>query len=322
MTFKTRVALSFGFFVLLVAGQGAGLMVNAYREEAAFRSGRNALRAQFMAQEVEYFVTKKIKAVEAYVLLQEELERIVIEESDAVLAKKFEVWERWVKAGDAAPEDLKRVRAAEGGLKALEAKVMALMDEGRRPQAMAIVGGEYRGLAKTAREAIKEIAAKKVQEAVDAERDMQRVVRQSHVTSIAGVLLAVILGVAIAMSLYNSVMLPMKVIAMWSEQIAKGHLHVSLEIPGNSEMGRLAQNFNGMVQSLSQQHAGQVARVRDEKERAEKDLLREREMQDEIKRRREQLEKEEVHTLEDAVDGFREILDIMAPPSAKDKKKL
>ena len=81
-----------------------------------------------------------------------------------------------------------------------------------------------------------------------------------------------ILGVVLAMNLYNSVMLPMKVLFMWSDQIAKGHLHVSLDIPGNNEMGRLAQNFNDMVQNLSRHNQEQV-----DKERAKIVLERQKE---------------------------------------------
>jgi hypothetical protein len=105
MTFKTRVILSFGLFVALAAALGAGLIVNSRREESAFRAGRNALRAQFMAQEVDYFVNKKIKSVETYVMFGDDLERYSIQEADGVLDKKFEIWERWTRDGDASPTD-------------------------------------------------------------------------------------------------------------------------------------------------------------------------------------------------------------------------
>ncbi len=322
MTFKTRVVLSFGLFVLLVVGLGAGLLVNTGREEAAFHSGRNALRAQFMAQEIDYFVDKKIKSVEAFVMFREELERYAIQEADAVLAKKLDVWERWVKEGDASGLDLAQVKGVDGGLRTAEEKVGVLMDRGDKAGAMRVVGGEYRGLAKKAREKLKEITAKKVQDAVESERVMQRVVRQSHLTSVAGVLLALILGIVLALNLYNSVMLPMKVLSMWSEQIAKGHLQVTLNIPGESEMGHLAKNFNDMMQTLSQRNQ-QVSRDRDRiAEERDRDRARERELEVKLQHRQEDQDKEDVNTLEDAVEGFREILDIMgaAPGTTREKK--
>jgi hypothetical protein len=51
-------------------------------------------------------------------------------------------------------------------------------------------------------------------------------------------------------------------------------------------------------------------------------MERERELEGELRRRKEEQEKEDVSTLEDAVDGFREILDIMgaAPASPREKK--
>jgi methyl-accepting chemotaxis protein len=323
MTFKTRVILSFGLFVALVAALGAGLIVNSRREEAAFRAGRNALRAQFMAQEVDYFVNKKIKSVEAYVMFGEDLERYSIQEADGVLDKKFEVWERWTRDGDASGTDLAQVKSVNAGLRVVEEKVRGLMGMGSKAAAMGTVSGEYRSLAKKAREKLKEIAARKVQEAVESERSVQRVARQSHLTSGAGVLVALILGIALAAGLYNSVMLPMKVLAMWSEQIAKGHLQVTLNIPGNSEVGRIAQNFNGMVQNLAQRHQ----QMSQERERIvaehERDVERERVLEEELTLRREEQQKEDVSTLEDAVEGFQEILDIMgaAPGGSKEKEK-
>jgi methyl-accepting chemotaxis protein len=320
VTFKTRIAAYFGLFILLTAALGLGLMVNSYREEKAFHAGRNALRAQFMAQEVDYFVNKKIKSVEAYVMLEEELERYSIQEADGVLDKKFETWERWVKEGDASGPELMQVKDVCAGLKAVQQKISTLMDEDLKVPAIKMVNDEFRPLAKKARERLKGIAERKVQEAVESERQMQKVVRQSHMTSVAGVLLAVILGVVLAMSLYNSVMLPMKVLLMWSDQMAKGHLHVSLDIPGNNEMGRLATNFNEMVQNLSRHNQEQV-----DKERAklvlERQKERELEVEKELMHRRKERELEEVNTLEDAVDGFREILDIMGAPAPKSKKK-
>jgi methyl-accepting chemotaxis protein len=134
---------------------------------------------------------------------------------------------------------------------------------------------------------------------------------------------ALILGIALAAGLYNSVMLPMKVLAMWSEQIAKGHLQVTLNIPGNSEVGRIAQNFNGMVQNLAQRHQ----QMSQERERIvaehERDVERERVLEEELTLRREEQQKEDVSTLEDAVEGFQEILDIMgaAPGGSKEKEK-
>lgn len=321
MTFKTRIALSFGLFILLTAGLGAGLMVNSFREEKAFHEGRNALRLQFMTQEVDYFANKKIKAVEAYVLLEEELEKYTIQDVDGVLKKKFEVWESWVKAGDASPAELAQVKDVYASLLAVEGKVLALMEKDSKMAAIQLIGAEFRPLAKQAREKLKEISTRKIQDTVESERVMQRVVRQSHMTSIAGVLLALILGVVLAMNLYNSVMLPMKVLFMWSDQIAKGHLHVSLDIPGNNEMGRLAQNFNDMVQNLSRHNQEQV-----DKERAkivlERQKERELEMEKELMHHRKEREQlDDVSNLEDAVEGFREILDIMGAPGPKGKKK-
>jgi methyl-accepting chemotaxis protein len=318
MSFKTRIAFSFGLFILLTAGLGAGLMVNSWREEKAFHSGRNALRLQFMTQEVDYFVNKKIRGVEAYVLLGEDLEKYVIEEANMVLQKKFEVWDKWVKSGDASSVELAQVREVYGKLHETEQNIQSLMDRRDKAEAIRLVGGEFRPRAKAARDKLKDITAQKIRDAVEAERAMQRVVRQGHLTSVAGVLLAIILGVVLAMSLYNSVMLPMKVLFMWSDQIAKGRLHVSLDIPGDNEMGRLAQNFNDMVQSLARQNQDQV-----DKERArivldrqkEKELEVEKELQ---RRRQDREQQEEVNSLEDAVEGFREILDIMGGP--KDKK--
>src|SRR5262249_42652710 len=160
---------------------------------------------------------------------------------------------------------------------------------------------DFRPAAQKARDALKEITAKKVQDAVESERIMMRVVLQSHLTSAAGILLSLILGIVLAMSLYNSVMLPMKVLFMWSDQIAKGHLQVSLQMPEGSEMGRLAQNFNEMVQNLSRQNQEQVDKERArmilerEQERTQ-DRERERELQ---RRQKQEEEKEEVSTLED-----------------------
>lgn len=317
MSFKTRVILSFGLFILLVAGLGAGLMINSFREEKAFRLGRDALRSQFMAQEIDYFMNKKFKAVEAYVLLQEDLEKTVIDETDGVLKKKFDVWDQWVKTGDASGAELSEIKDVYSGARASEEKVLALMDEGAKPAAMHAITTDFSPLAKKARDKLKEITAKKAEDAVQAERDMQRVVRQGHFTSIAGVFLSLILGIVLAMSLYNSVMLPMKVLFMWSEQIAKGHLHVSLNLPGESEMGRLAHNFNEMMQTLAFQHHDQV-----ERERARMVLERDRERSEEtMNRRKKKEDQEEVSTLQDAVEGFREILDIMGAASPASQKK-
>lgn len=319
MSFKTRVVLSFGLFILLTAGLGSGLMVNSWREEKAFHAGRNALRLQFMTQEIDYFVNKKIKGLETYVLLGEDLEKYVIEEADMVLQKKFDVWAKWVKDGDASPVELAQVRDVHEKLDASEESILNLMESRQKSQAIGLVGGEFRTRSKAAREKLKEITAQKIRDAVEAERSMQRVVRQGHLTSIAGVLLAIILGIVLAMSLYNSVMLPMKVLFMWSDQIAKGRLHVSLDIPGDSEMSRLAQNFNDMVQNLARQNQDEV-----DKERArivlDRQKEKELEVEKELQRRRVEKEEDEVNNLEDAVEGFREILDIMGAPAPKGKK--
>jgi methyl-accepting chemotaxis protein len=325
MTFKTRVTLSFGLFIVLVASLGAGLMINSLREEKAFRLGRNALRSQFMSQEIDYFMSKKFRAVETFVMLQEELEKTVIDETDRVLQKKFEVWEQWVKTGDASAQELAEIKEVYAAARTAEGKILALMDEGSKEGAMRLVGTDFRPLSKKALAKLKELTTKKADDAAQAEATMQRVVRQGHMTSVAGVLLSLVLGIVLAMSLYNSVQLPMKVLTAWSEQIAKGHLHVSLNLPGDSEMGRVASNFNEMMQTLAFQHHDQVERERArmvlerEQERA---LDRERSAE-EARSKKKKEEQEEVSTLEDAVDGFREILDIMgsAAPTPREKKK-
>src|SRR5262245_60098114 len=124
MSFKGKIAFSFSLFVLLVAGLGAGLVINSFREEKAFRAGRNSLRVQYMSQEVDYFLNRKFRAVQAYVLLGDEAEKLQIRETESVIQKKLDTWTQWVKKGEAPADDLASMKEVNKSVSEIAGKVL------------------------------------------------------------------------------------------------------------------------------------------------------------------------------------------------------
>ncbi len=294
MSFKRRVVFSFGLFILLVAGLGGWLFVNGLREEKAFQMGRNSIRVQYMVQDMEYFINRKFRAIENYVMLEDDAEKLQIRQTEATIKKQFSTWERWAIAGEAQPEDLSSVKSIHEEVSRIGDKILRYVDKKRRMSAIRLVDAKFVPKAIEARRRLAEIKEKTIQDTIASEELIMRVVKGNRITSLGGIFLACILGIVLAMYLYNSVMLPMKVISMWTQQISKGNMQVSLNFPGSDEMSTLAKDFNDMVQNLVKQQS-----------------------------EKEQVKEEKISTLEDAVDGFREVLDIMgsAPVIGKRERK-
>lgn len=250
MSFRARVLMMFAAFLVLGLTVAGLLVFNSFRQERAFRWGANAQRTQFLVQEMEYFLNRKMMAVQTYILLEDDSEKNQLRLADKELKNRRDVLENWVRSKKSRGRDLAGIDTAMMAVNPIIDRLMELVDQGQRVVAIPEVERDLIPAAQRARVLMEKVKTRVSGDRVYAEQDVARVTEQVHVVSASVVLLALVVGLGLAWSLYQSVMKPMKIIRMWATQIAQGNLDVRLNAKGGGEVLQVARDFDRVIQNL------------------------------------------------------------------------
>jgi hypothetical protein len=138
---RTAVLLT----VLAVSGVGISrlLVVRSRVERSVQESGRAALRVQQLGDEVEFFMNRRFRSVQNFVLLSDEAEKLQDQQGAQQTEAKLDTWREWTKKGGGSSEDWAAMNDAHHRIATLEKEILGLMDEGRRTDAMERVQGNF-----------------------------------------------------------------------------------------------------------------------------------------------------------------------------------
>ena len=255
MKIRTKIAFSSLFFLAVSSGVGAWCYLNIQKEERAFDDSRRAARTRAAVADIDYFVTRRVRALQNYVLLNDEAEKLQFQQAGTQVLQRLAVWRKSAVRREANDPDLPAVAAAFDSLSGPSEKIDALMEKGRRTEAMALVESDFVRASVSALKAIADAKNRSEASAIQAEQDMTAELRRNHWSLLAGVGLVVFFGLVFLVSFYRSVIHPIQLMKSWADRVAQGERNVPWRFPGKNELTDLATSLGEMAIQLTRPKA-------------------------------------------------------------------
>ncbi|SNB46534.1 methyl-accepting chemotaxis protein [Geobacter sp. DSM 9736] len=172
-----------------------------------------------------------------------------IKELDKLIEEDLAKFEKSVAAAEVRKE-FDKLRKSISTYDPVRQKMLDLALQGERDQALLIMKGEARQLAKEIDDSFAALLDMKLSQAVAASDEssvtMKRTVATMWGVLFVGVLVAIGLGVAIA----RMIATPIRQAVDVSARLSEGDLTVEIEVPSKDETGQLLQAMKGMVEKL------------------------------------------------------------------------
>ena len=144
-------------------------------------------RTRAAVADIDYFVTRRVRALQNYVLLNDEAEKLQFQQAGTQVLQRLAVWRKSSVRREANDPDLPAVAAAFDSLSGPSEKIDALMEKGRRTEAMALVESDFVPASVSALKAIADAKKRSEASAIQAEQDMTAELRRKHWSLLAGV---------------------------------------------------------------------------------------------------------------------------------------
>lgn len=255
MKIRTKVTLSSLFFVAVSSGVGAWCFLNIQKEENAFAESRRAAKTLAVVSDIEYFLTRQGRALQNYILLNDEAEKLQFQQAESNLKNRMTAWKKAAENGEARGEEIPNVQKAYDLLAAPARKINGFMDEGKKVPAMGLVDSEFAPASKKSQTLFKEVKTRVEAGAQEAEVQMLKQVRENHWALMAGLGLVVFFGLVFLISFYRSVSRPIRMMREWADRIAQGEKNVPWEFTGRNELTDLAASLGEMAIQLTRPRA-------------------------------------------------------------------
>lgn len=259
MKIRTKITLSSLFFLAVSSGVGAWCYLNIQKEERAFDDSRRAARTRAAVVDIDYFATRRVRALQNYVLLNDEAEKLQFQQAGTQVLQRLSLWRKSAARREVNDADLPAVAAAFDSLTGSADKIEALMEKGRRTEAMALVESDFVPASAGALKAIADIKNRSEASALQSEQDMTAELRRNHWSLLAGVGLVVFFGLVFLISFYRSVIHPISLMKSWADRVAQGERNVPWRFPGKNELTDLAASLGEMAIQLTRPKAAPPA---------------------------------------------------------------
>jgi len=251
LTFRAKITLSSSFFLAVSVGVGGWCYFNIQREEIAFAASRRAARTHAAVSDIEYFLNRQVRALQNYVLLGDEAEKLQLQQAEGRTKNLLTQWKDAAARREAFPEEVSAVEAAQTILAAPSKKIQGILDDGGKAQAMGLVDKEFVPASVKALAAFKEVKARTEAAAATAESAMRTELRRNHLFLLAGLGLVVFFGLVFLISFGRSVLRPIRLMRAWADRVAKGERNVPWQFPGRNELTELAASLGEMAIQLT-----------------------------------------------------------------------
>ena len=261
MKIRTKITLSSLFFLAVSSGVGAWCYLNIQKEERAFDDSRRAARTRAAVADIDYFATRRVRALQNYVLLNDEAEKLQFQQAGTQVLQRLALWRKSAAHRETNDADLPAVSAAFDALSGPAEKVETAMDKGRRTEAMSLVESEFVPASAGALKAIADIKNRTEASALQSEQDMTAELRRNHWSLLAGMGLVVFFGLVFLVSFYRSVIQPIHLMKSWADRVAQGERNVPWRFPGKNELTELATSLGEMAIQLTRPRAAPPAAV-------------------------------------------------------------
>lgn len=255
MKIRTKVVLSSLLFIAASSGVGYWCFLNIRREEDALAKSRRALKTNAAVADIDYFLRRQVRALENYVLLSDEAEKLQLAQARGQAQRRIGDWRAWVVAGEADGNEIPAVQSVSGVLIEKAQKIEQTMDAGQRRDAMGLVEKEFTPASTAALAAFDEIRKRTEKSKTETERRMIEVLRLNHLTLLGGVGLVTFFGLTIFFALYRAVIGPVHRMRQWADRVAQGDRSAVLGIHGRNELMDLARSIAEMSIQLRRPRA-------------------------------------------------------------------
>lgn len=255
MRFRTKIVFSSFFFLAVSAGVGAWCYLNIQREEGAFRESRRAALTRAAVADIDYFFTRRVRALQNHVLLNDEAEKLQFQQAGTQAESRLSQWKKSAADGRASAAEEPAVRAAFAALADPSGKIMDLMERGRKAEAMALVEKEFLPASAAALKAIAEVKSRAEASAQRADQDMMAELRRNHLALLGGLGLIAFFGLVFLVSFYRSLMRPIHLMKSWADRVAQGERNIPWRFPGQNELTELATSLGEMAIQLTRPKA-------------------------------------------------------------------
>jgi HAMP domain-containing protein len=255
MKIRSKVVLSALFFAWVSGAVGAWCYLNIRREEAAFADSRRAMKTHAAVTDIEYFLVRQVRALENYVLLNDEAEKLQLAQAAAQTRQRLAQWEKSAKAREAQGEEIPAVRKVHDAIAAPAKKIEDLLEAGRRSEAMGAVEKEFSPASVKALAIFSVVKGRTEAEKERTERRMLAELRRNHLSLLGGLGLVAFLGLVFLFALYRSVISPIRELRSWADRVAQGDNGQTLHFSGRNELTELARSIGEMAIQLTRPKA-------------------------------------------------------------------
>jgi CHASE3 domain sensor protein len=187
MKIRTKVTLSSVFFLAVSSAVGSWCYLNIKKEETAFAQSRRATRTLAAVSDIEYFLTRQGRALQNYVLLNDEAEKLQFQQAESQMKSRLKTWRQTADNGETQGDEIANVQSAYELLATPARKINGLMETGKKTTAMTLVDSEFVPANKKATALFKDVKTRVETGAQQAEANMLLEVRQNHLTLMGGV---------------------------------------------------------------------------------------------------------------------------------------
>ncbi|MBL0058650.1 MAG: HAMP domain-containing protein [Elusimicrobia bacterium] len=255
MKIRSKVVLFALFFAWVSGSVGAWCFLNIRREEAAFADSRRAMKTHAAVTDIEYFLVRQVRALENYVLLNDEAEKLQLAQAAAQTRQRLAQWEKSAKAREAQGEEIPAVRKVNDAIAEPAKNIEDLLEAGRRSEAMGAVEKEFSPAAVKALAVFSVVKGRTEAEKERTERRMLAELRRNHLSLLGGLGLVAFLGLVFLFALYRSVISPIRELRSWADRVARGEKGQALQFSGGNELTELARSIGEMAIQLTRPKA-------------------------------------------------------------------
>lgn len=254
MTIKHKLAFSFVVMILLVAIVGIIMFLSSRLREKYYVRTVETMVVSNMVKEISFFIDQQLRAVDYYILLEDNEERRRFEEYVDIIKGKFDEWYH-VVVNEIIKDEITELEDMYTTATRTARRVIATQVRGSRRKAIDMMDSVFLPQEKKLRERLKKLVEEKTQSAREAQIKADQIFMQQTYVSAGVVVLAILLGGVLSVLIFNSIARPLNELKKGAAEIGSGNLDYSLTLEKDDEFGELARSFSEMAGNLKKMQA-------------------------------------------------------------------
>lgn len=254
MTIKHKLAASFVVMILLVGIVGVIMLRSSHLRETYYTRTVETLAVSAMVKEISFYIDQQLRAVDYYILVEDEDERRRFEEYVNVIKEKFSEWYD-ISMDEVLKNEIVLLEEIYNSAITTARRLITTQMRGRKRRAIDIMEKSFLPQEKKLRNRLKMIVEEKTQSAKDASEKAKKIFMQQTYISLGVILLAILVGGVLAVVIFNSIAKPLNELKKGAQAIGEGNLDYVLNIDKRDEFGELARSFNEMSENIKKMQA-------------------------------------------------------------------